>query len=374
VSGPRTLVIGAGIVGSAAVWDLVRRGHEVTVADSRREIASGVADRYGATPAMIDVLDRAEVSDLMSDHEATVAAVPFEYGTALARAALDAGCHYFDFGGNPTVVKTQLALHDAAADRHLALVPDCGLAPGLANVIAAGMIEAAALGFVDKVQLRVGALPVKPSGPLGYGLEFSSAGLINEYAEPCEVIQDGAANLVEPLTGLETVEWREWGPLEAFHTAGGTSTMCRDYAGRVGALDYKTLRYPGHCRIFAAMRWLGLFETDDLTGIGVTPRAMLLDLLDRRLPLADPDLVLIRVAVTAGGETTTNSIVARPAAGFSALARATALPATALCDLIVRGAVGFRGAAAMHRAVDSGTLLGELDALALDRDVVRGPA
>lgn len=374
MTSPRTLVIGAGIVGSAAVWDLVRRGHEVTVADSRQETAAAVTDRHGGTPTAIDVRNRDEVTDLMAGHDATVAAVPFEFGTGLARAALRAGCHYFDFGGNPTIVKEQLTLHDAAIDRGVALVPDCGLAPGLANVIAAGMIEAAAPGFVDTVRIRVGALPAKPSGPLGYGLEFSPAGLINEYAEPCEVIEDGAAALVEPLTGMETIAWDGWGPLEAFHTAGGISTMCDDYAGRVGALDYKTLRYPGHGRIFAALRWLGMFDTNELTGVGVAPRTLLLDLLDRHLPLADPDLVLIRVGVTAGGETTTTSIVAHPAGGFSALARTTAQPATALCDLIVRGAVGFRGAAAMHRTVDSGTLLGELGALALDQDVVRGPA
>jgi lysine 6-dehydrogenase len=366
VSTPHTLVIGAGIVGAAAVADLVRRGHAVTAADNRRDVLDRVAAGLPVTAVELDIRDGEAATRLMAEHDAVVSAVPFSFGPELARMALAARRHYLDFGGNPTVVKAQLGLHDAAVDADVALVPDCGLAPGLANVIADGMIEEATPGYVDRVAIRVGALPAQPSGPLGYALEFSAAGLINEYAEPCEVIADGAAARVEPLTGFEEVAWDGWGPLEAFHTAGGTSTMCEDHAGRVGSLDYKTLRYPGHGRIFAALRWLGFFATDAVEGVGVSPRAMLLDRLARSLPHDEPDVVLIRIEVVAAGREDTISIVARPSGGFSALARTTALPATALCDLLVRGAVRFRGAAAMHRAVTSPVLMAELDELGLE--------
>ena len=361
------LVLGSGIVGRAAAWDLARRGHDVTVADEDADAADAVAAEFGIAALQLDVRDWTSTEDLMRDHDAVVAAVPYVFGFDLAKCAVAAGSHYFDFGGNPTVVKKQLQLDGLARGHDVAIVPDCGLAPGLANVLAAGLIEEAEAQEVDSVQIRVGCLPQHPRGALQYQLAFYPGGLINEYAEPCEIVSNGKKMTVEPLTRLESLEWKGWNTLEAFATAGGTSTMCHDYEGIVRDLEYKTIRYPGHGQAFRAMLEIGLFEDDKRTvgGTEMAPRALLEDLLAEHLPQDELDLVLLRVEAEAERVSTTLEMVDRHDGRFSALARTTAFPATALCDLVVRREVKFVGAAAMHNVAPPDLLMRELAAVGL---------
>lgn len=351
----KTLVLGAGIVGSAAVWDLVRRGHDVTVADEEPQAARAVASRHGGSPAHVDVGDTQRLVTVIDGFDAVVSAVPYRFGVVVAQAAIRCGAHYADFGGNPSVVARQCDLDEAALDAGVLVAPDCGLAPGLANAIAEHLI-ASTPGRPRSVQLRVGALPATPIGTLGYQLAFSPAGLINEYAEPCEILEDGEYRTVDPLTRFETVHWEGLGPLEAFSTAGGTSTMCRDHAGQVEELEYKTLRFPGHGRVFAAMRELGLFDEDG----DPSPRSVLLTALDRALPRGENDRVLVRVTVEGDSAGRVVEIDDVHDGRFSALARTTAFPATALIDLVVRGEVSTRGVRAMHKAVPGDVLIDEL--------------
>jgi len=352
---PNTLVLGAGIVGSAAVWDLVRRGHTVTVADTDLTAATQAGSSFGAASAHLDVNDAESLAALLDGIDAVVSAVPYRYGVEVAGAAIRAGAHYADFGGNPTVVALQRELDVAAGDAGVLVTPDCGLAPGLANVMAEYLI-ATTPGTVRSAQMRVGALPPEPSGTLGYQLAFNPAGLINEYAEPCEIVEDGSYRTVDPLTRFEDVEWAGRGTLEAFSTAGGTSTMCRDHEGTIDRLEYKTLRFPGHGRIFAAMRDLGLFdETGD-----PSPRSVLLTALDRTLPRGDDDLVLVRVWVETDNLIRTMEIEDVHDGRFSALARTTAFPATALIDLVARGEITTTGVHTMQQAIDGDTLIASL--------------
>jgi lysine 6-dehydrogenase len=352
---PNTVVLGAGIVGSAAVWDLVRRGHAVTVADADSDAAAQAADAYGATPAHLDVEERLALNALLEDSDAVVSAVPYHFGVAVAASAVRTGVHYADFGGNPAVVAAQHALDDDARAAGVLIIPDCGLAPGLVNVMAGLLIDTTS-GPIRSVQMRVGALPQEPVGALGYQLAFSPAGLINEYAEPCEVIEGGRRTTVEPLTRFETVEWDGWGPLEAFATAGGTSTMCRDREGTVDDLEYKTLRFPGHGRIFAAIREMGLFDESG----DPSPRAVLLEALERTLPRGGPDLVLARVWIETDDVTRVLEIEDVHDGRFSALARTTAFPATALIDLVVRGEIAARGVHSMPNIADGALLIEDL--------------
>lgn len=367
MTAPRTLVLGSGIVGSAAAWDLSRRGHLVTVADRRAEAVAELSDRFGVAGAQVDVDDGGAVAHLMANCDAVVSAVPYSYGVPLAMAAITSGAHYVDFGGNPTVVKHQLQLSDAAAAAGVAVIPDCGLAPGLANVLARDVADALPPGPIDSVQMRVGALPQVPTGALGYQLTFSPAGLINEYAEPCEVLVDGAVAEVEPLTRFEPVAWEGWGPLEAFATAGGTSTSCSDLQDRVAALEYKTLRYPGHGAVVRAMYELGLFDEDPwaIGDAAVAPRSVLIEALTTHLPHGAPDVVLVRVWATQGSQRYGVEMEDRSDEQFSALARTTAFPATALVDLIARNELKKRGAFSMAQAVRGTQLLPELESVGI---------
>lgn len=357
-----TLVLGSGIVGRAAAWDLDRRGHTVTVADADAATAHRVGEELGLPWLQLDASNAEAIDAAMADADAVVSAVPYLFGEQMATAAVRNRCHYFDFGGNPTIVKRQLELDAAAKEAGVALVPDCGLAPGYANVLAAGLIETAGTRNIDDVQIRVGVLPQKPEGTLEYQLAFYAGGLINEYAEPCEVIFDGTATTVAPLTRTETIEWNDLGTLEAFSTAGGTSTMCQEYEGTVRQLEYKTIRFPGHGRIFAAMREIGLFDTEgrDFSSGVVAPRQVLADLLTENLPSGEPDRTLVSVAVSAPGFSAEQRIEDTADGQFSSLARTTAFPTTALCDLIVRDVVDFRGSAAMHSVAPASDLTEEL--------------
>ena len=370
------LVLGAGIVGSAAVWDLQRRGFEVAVADDDAEASTRIASRYGAQPLSLDVTASTELMTVLEGFELVVSAVPYRHGFAVASAALAAGTNYLDFGGNPSVVAEQQGLHADALDAGLMIVPDCGLAPGLANVLAEDLIRTAHDGVVDSIQIRVGALPQNPLGSLQYQLAFSPAGLINEYAEPCEVLHNGLPAMVEPLTRFEDVPWANWGPLEAFSTAGGTSTMCKTHEGRVAHLEYKTLRFPGHGHVFRSMFEIGLFDESPQVLAGNTarsPRAVLIDALERTLPRDQPDVVLVQVQRLHNGVVTSVQIEDKSDGEFSALARTTAFPATALADLIVSARVQRPGVLTMHQAVDASDLMPELEAVGIVAETSHEP-
>jgi lysine 6-dehydrogenase len=360
----RIVVLGAGIVGRAAAWDLLRRGYDVLVADSDPAAAEGLAAELDLDWQHADASLPDSLSPLLGGADLVISAVPYRLGLGVAAAAVDAGVHYLDFGGNPTVVASQLGLDEEARRAGVAVVPDCGLAPGLANVLAEADIAAVGPGTIDRVALRVGALPEEPVGVLGYQLAFSPEGLVNEYAEQCEVLRDGSHATVEPLTEFEEVDWAGWGPLEAFHTAGGSSSLARRWHGRVSHLDYKTLRYPGHGRVFRALFELGMFEETprDLEGGRVSRRAVLLEALGSRLPAGSPDVVLVRTWAEATRSGTRrvagHQLVDRHDGRFSALARTTAFPATALAHLILQGRDA--GACTMDAAVTADDLLPEL--------------
>ncbi len=359
-------VMGAGIVGRAAAWDLARRGHDVTVADTDPAAAEQVGSELGIGHTVADGGDGAALAHLFEGSDAVVSAIPYGFGPVVAAAAIEARCHYLDFGGNPTVVAEQMLLDAPARAAGVAVVPDCGLAPGVAGVLAIAAADQLGDGPIDVLALRVGALPVEPKGTLQYQLAFSPGGLVNEYAEPCEVLRDGEYATREPLTGFEDVEWPGWGPLEAFHTAGGSSSLPRLFEGTVRHLDYKTLRYPGHGRIFRAMLELGLFDERPMPvgGADVAPRAVLLAALSEHLPRDEPDVVLVRTWARAIRDAETRTagyqIVDLHDGRFSALARTTAFPATALAHLLVTGKVTTIGAATMDASVDAADLIPEM--------------
>lgn len=363
-----TLVLGSGIVGAAATWDLVRRGHNVTVADSDVDAANTIAATHGAHALQLDASDTAALLTTLDRHDIVVSAIPYRYGMTVASAAAATRTNYIDFGGNPAVVAAQRHLREEAEVAGIMIVPDCGLAPGLANVIAEDLIASAEPGPIDSIQIRVGALPQEPTGALNYQIAFSPAGLINEYAEPCEIVEGGAYTTVDPLSRLEPVEWDHWGPLEAFSTAGGTSSMPDRHEGRVTSLEYKTLRYPGHGDAFRAMRELGLFDETvrSIGHVAVSPRDVLINTLDRTLPRGEPDVVLIRIWRDQRGERSTVEIVDTEQGGFSALARTTAFPATALADLMMREIVHEPGVSTMNEAVSGDLLLRELAAVGIE--------
>ena len=246
----KLLVIGAGMMGSAAAYDMARAPEveQVTLADcdrARAEQAARRINRLSRTrkvhPQSLDAAQQRAVTKLMRAHQATLSCVPYHFNLRLAEAAVAAGRHFADLGGNNTIVRQELALAHEAARKNIALVPDCGLSPGLASILGGELVRRLG-GRADYVRIYVGGLPAQPKPPFGYQLVFSAEGLINEYAEPCRILRGGKITHVAPLTELEVFKLRGFPPLEAFHTSGGTSTLPETFRGQVGECFEKTLR------------------------------------------------------------------------------------------------------------------------------------
>jgi lysine 6-dehydrogenase len=358
----RILVLGAGRMGLGATYDLSRSGEvdAITVADLSLDNAARVAASVNSSKVLtvaVDVLDYPQVVALMSSHDAAISCVVYKHNLLLARAAIEAGTNFCDLGGNHQIVEAELALDEQARRVGINLIPDCGLAPGMVSVLAAH--GAARFESLDSIHIRVGGLPQRPSGPLKYQIVFSVEGLLNEYAEPARVIRAGRITEVESLTDLELLEFPPFGTVEAFQTSGGISTLPESFLGRVRELDYKTIRYLGHCEQFRLLVELGLTRDEPLpvAGMAVAPRALLAELLLQRLPTEGPDVVLVHVEFRgiAGGkqQTLTYRLIDYydEGTGLSAMTRTTAFPASIIAQMMCRGDIREKGAIPQERCV-----------------------
>jgi lysine 6-dehydrogenase len=218
----------------------------------------------------------------------------------MAKLAVEAGVHFADLGGNTDIVRQQQRLDAEARARGVSVMADCGLAPGMVNILAAEGIRR--LETVEAVRCYVGGLPQDPQPPLNYTIVYSLEGVLDYYTTPSWILRDGRPIRVEALSELELLEFPAPARrLEAFHTAGGISTMPWDFEGRIPVMEYKTLRYPGHADIIRVIRELGLFSTEsvDVHGAAVRPRDVFVALVDAKLrrPQAR-DLVALRVVVS----------------------------------------------------------------------------
>jgi len=382
----RILVVGAGMMGTAIAHDLTRRDDidEVIVGDRELGRARALVERLASTRATAVQLDATApraVREAMDGCTAVISAVPYFLNAALARAAIDASAHFCDLGGNPEVVDAEFALDGDAAAAGVTIVPDCGLAPGLANILAAGAVRQ--LDHAKRVRLRVGGLPQQPRPPLDYQIVFSPYGLINEYAEPCSVVRGGVRQEVPPLTEIEPMAFdAPFDALEAFHTSGGSSTLPRTLANQVEDLDYKTIRYPGHARIVKALLDLGLFDSAprEVGDVEASPREMVAGLFAERMSFGEPDVVLLRVEATgtlSGRPTTVRyELVDRfdPETGLSAMMRCTGFPAAAVAHLLACGRIDRPGAHPQELVVPVDAYVGSLRERGLAIEHTVGPA
>jgi lysine 6-dehydrogenase len=370
----RITVLGAGLMGRAAAWDLAHRSEvsAVVLADGDENVLAGAItflgergiERDRLIPQHVDLGSVEALAETLDGSTAALCALPYRLNLAATEAAIGTGVHLCDLGGNPEVVDRQLDRHPEALAAGVTVIPDCGLAPGMTNVLAADLLDR--LPGTTTIRIRVGGLPATPRPPLFYKLVFSPAGLVNEYVEPCRVVREGRMTEVAPLTGSERVAFPEpFGVLEARHTSGGSSTLVHTLAGRVRELDYKTLRYPGHFTVMEGMLALGLFrsEPESVDGVMVSPRRLVEERLRAALDDDDQDVVLLRVsAVTAEDRTAGYELIDRtdPVTGLSAMQRTTALPAAAIALMLADGTVTERGVLPPERAVTGDIFLAAL--------------
>ena len=300
----RMLVLGAGLQGSACAYDLLQRAEveRVTLADLHPRRAAAFLTKKKdkrLVTARLDAKSGPRLRKLMRGHDAVLNALPYYFNYPVARAAIRMGLHCADLGGNTEIVQKQKTLHAAAQKKHVSVIPDCGLAPGMVNIIAAEGIRR--VGDAERVKIFVGGLPQKPEPPLNYQIVYSLEGALDYYTTPSWVLREGRPVQVDALSELEAVQFPSpVGTLEAFHTGGGISTMPWAYRGKVRTMEYKTLRYPGHVAIMHPIRELGLLalEPVKVKGAGVVPRDAFIAAVSPRLTKPDGrDLVALRVEV-----------------------------------------------------------------------------
>jgi lysine 6-dehydrogenase len=368
----KVLVLGAGRMGLGAAFDLVHNSPEVqavTVADSNLKKAEEVAEKVGATcvsPHHIDVSNISDVVELMRSHDSAISCVNYWYNVELSKAAIATNTNFCDLGGNNYIVDEQLALDDEARAAGINIIPDCGLAPGMVSILA--MHGARRFDEIEEIHIRVGGLPQNPKPPLNYQLVFSVEGLINEYIEVARVIRDRTITEIESMTEIESLSFDGFPPLEAFQTSGGTSTLPDTFLGKIKELDYKTIRYAGHCEKFKTMIDLGLCSSEEIMidYARITPRKVFAELLTQKLPADEPDYVLVRLEFVGkqSGETKKlrYDIVDKQdeATGLSAMMRTTAFPASIIAQMMASGDILMRGATPQEKAIDAEKFVAEL--------------
>lgn len=369
----KILVLGAGRMGHGAVYDLVHNSPDVesvTVADFDLSKAEQVAATIGTArieARQIDASKYADVLELMRGHDSVISCVNYWYNESLSIAAIEAGANFCDLGGNNYVVDEQLALDAEAKAAGINIIPDCGLAPGMVSILA--MHGANRFDEIEEIHIRVGGLPQNPQPPLDYQLVFSVEGLINEYIETARVIRNGEIMEVDSMTELESLSFENFPSLEAFQTSGGTSTLPDTFLGKVRELDYKTIRYAGHCEKLKTMIDLGLCSSEEVVAdyVKVKPRKVFGELLQKYLPADGPDYVLVRLEFvgTKDGEVKRlrYDIVDKQdeQTGLSAMMRTTAFPASIIAQMMARGDVLERGATPQEKAINPERFVAELE-------------
>ncbi|MDX2132298.1 MAG: saccharopine dehydrogenase C-terminal domain-containing protein [Planctomycetota bacterium] len=309
----KVLVLGAGKVGKSVGELLLMCGegnYHVTLADREQapleeatanlaRLRASVRHQVAFDARRLDVSDDAQVRSALTGHDYVVCMLPFNFVQGIAEAANDLGVHYFDVTEDVATTE-QVRQIDASGRAKVALVPQCGLAPGYIAVAAYDV--ARQFERVHDLTLRVGALPQYPTNQLKYNVTWSAAGVINEYCEPCNVMLNGHAVKVPALEGLERFSF-EGVEYEAFYTSGGVGSLIETLQNEKrlspGAnVAYKTIRYPGHRDLMRCLLHdLGLsVEHAEPNARGQKfDRWLLIDLFDHSLARTLQDVVVIFV-------------------------------------------------------------------------------
>jgi lysine 6-dehydrogenase len=303
----RMLVLGAGLQGSACAYDLLQQPdvERVTLGDLHpHRLPPFLKSAKGRSRRLqllkLNAKSTTALARAIKGHDAVMCALPYYFNYEVSRAAIRAGAHHTDLGGNTAIVVRQKRLDAQARRRGVSVIPDCGLAPGMVNILAAEGIRR--VGEAEKVKIFVGGLPQHPEPPLNYQIVYSMEGVLDYYTTPSWVLREGRPARVDALSELEELEFpAPVGRLEAFHTGGGISTLPWAYAGKVRTMEYKTLRYPGHAAAMRTIRELGLLDSKavGVKGMKVVPRDVFIATVGPHLTKAGGrDLVALRVEVT----------------------------------------------------------------------------
>ncbi|CDZ78368.1 Lysine 6-dehydrogenase [Legionella massiliensis] len=336
------MITGAGKIGSLIACLLADTGdYEVHLADLDFS-GTDVTRLLEAIPTIktvaLDVKDQDSVQSYLLENQvvAVISSLPYFLNVHVAKAAKAAKAHYFDLTEDTSVTE---AVKSIANNAETAFVPQCGLAPGFISIAANSLMKE--FEVCHHAKLRVGALPQRANNALQYSLTWSTDGVINEYGNPCYGIEAGKPIVLKPLEGREAIQI-DGCEYEAFNTSGGLGSLAELYTGKIQSLNYKTMRYPGHCeKMRLLMNDLKLNED----------RETLKRILERAIPKTYQDIVIVYVTVEGikHGELTEKSYVKKvyPATirdlEWSAIQVSTAAGVCAVVDLVLGQANEYHG-------------------------------
>ena len=352
----KVAVLGSGLMGKEAARDLVKSAgvKAVGLADLDIERAKQVCGKLNSAKLKafcVDASNQRDLSNFIRRYDVVINALFYSFNEVVAKTAISVGVHVVDLGGHIGHITDKiLDLKEAAKIAQTTIIPDLGVAPGMINILAG--YGASKLDKIEMIKMYVGGIPVKPEPPLEYNHVFSMEGLLDHYTDPSFIVRNGMKQEVPSLSEIERIYFDKFGPLEAFHTSGGISTLPYSYP-QLDTLEYKTIRYPGHAEKFKLLVDLNLTRSDyevEIRGHKVKPREVLLKVLDPIVDLREKDdVVLLRVIVSGekdGVKTTyeyemttykdrTNHI--------TAMARATANTISVVAQMIGNGTITKRG-------------------------------
>lgn len=349
-------VLGAGLMGKEAARDLVlsEKVLEVGLADVEYERANQVCLHLNSnklTAYAVNANDKKALEDYMKQFDVVINALFYSFNEIVAKTAIRVGTHSIDLGGHIGHMTDKiLKLKEEAREARVTIIPDLGVAPGMINILAGHGVEK--LDHVDTIKLYVGGIPVRPEAPLEYKHVFSIEGLLDHYTDPSFIIRNGEKRKIASLSEIEPIYFNKFGPLEAFHTSGGTSTLLETYA-HINTLEYKTIRYPGHANKFQLLVDLNLTRNDyevEVDDRMIKPRDVFLKVIDPILELGEAeDVVLLRVIV-AGEKKSKETAYVYEMMTFkdiklqvTAMARATANTVSVVAQMIGKQQITKRG-------------------------------
>jgi lysine 6-dehydrogenase len=341
---PSVLVLGSGLIGSYIAADLAAdSGLEVTVADVSRDALGQAATLSKGKAAVVceDVSDPSTLRSLVSKFDLVVGALPSRFGFRALRECIEAGRPMVDISFMP---EDALSLDALARDKGVAAIVDCGIAPGLSNLLAARAV--ARLDECDRLEILVGGVPRKPTEPFRYKAPFSLQDVLEEYTRPARIVAGGCVVDAEPLADSELIDFPTVGVLEAT-TTDGLRSLATTLS--VPNLRERTLRHPGHYTLMRAMKSAGFLSKTPMQagGVSIAPRDLTIALLEplwTYLP-GEEDVTVMRVFAEGQKRGRRARVqwdmvdVADRKTGTSSMARTTGLTCTTFVRLLAEGAI-----------------------------------
>lgn len=366
------LVLGADQLGHAVVYDLVRSMHveQILLADSNPQKITCIMERFvdeKIIPCQIDLKNSEQVLSLMGNCNVAISTLPSSANYELSKMALQAGCNFCDMGSDDESSRMQFLLNDLAKQAGIAIVPGCGVTPGLVSILTSNAIES--LEQVYSIHIQVGAVPAEPELRTVILPALSPERILNEAIENSTIIRNGKLMRVPALTELEPVALpMPFGELEAFNASGGMARYITGLANKVEQFNFKVLHYPGYSQQMQLLRDLGLFDSHPITLADATiaPQDMLSYLLEKNGSRSEPDALLVRINVVGSREKKEVQIIwdcidyMDQAEGLPAGVRMKAFPASVIAQMIARQDIAEKGTLAQESAVNVKLYLAEL--------------